>query len=339
MHAARRVADANRYNSAREWLEALPAWDGVNRLDLFFVDVCGVEDNAYHRGVGLYFWASMVARMMTPGARADMAVVLTGDQGLGKTTLLRTIGGERYGTASFHKIGEPDWCAQLRGRVIVEFDEFAGHSRAEMETIKGVLTRTHDTYRRPYQPLEETHGRGNVFAATTNEAQFLTDRGGNRRWLPVQCNHTINVDTFKAMREQYFAEAFALLLARPDLPYWLVPDAGEKQDARVVSNHWEDVLGEKIGRMPTIIRAAVLLETYCLLRPNDVNRTNRAAIFDAMRALGFVRVEWADRRQDGGRTTISGFVASTDPRVAGKIPRDRGEIVIARPESCEEMPR
>jgi len=28
-----------------EWLEALPAWDGKERLDTWLVDLCGAQDN------------------------------------------------------------------------------------------------------------------------------------------------------------------------------------------------------------------------------------------------------------------------------------------------------
>ena len=68
----------------REWLEALPAWDGTGRLDSWFPTVFRVRESG-----GLAPWASRVLplgavwRTYQPGTKIDESPVTVGDQGSG----------------------------------------------------------------------------------------------------------------------------------------------------------------------------------------------------------------------------------------------------------------
>lgn len=75
---------------------------------------------------------------------------------------------------------------KLRGMWMVELAELLATKKAkEVESIKAFLTSTVDTYRPPYGRRTEQRPRVCVFAGTTNNDHFLTDRTGNRRFLPV----------------------------------------------------------------------------------------------------------------------------------------------------------
>lgn len=69
---------------------------------------------------------------------------------------------------------------------MVELAELLATKKAkEVESIKAFLTSTVDTYRPPYGRRTEQRPRVCVFAGTTNNDHFLTDRTGNRRFLPI----------------------------------------------------------------------------------------------------------------------------------------------------------
>jgi predicted P-loop ATPase len=306
-----RAARVNSFNSAAQWLDALAPWDRVDRIAHFYSDVCGAPDTPYVRAVGIYTWLAITSRMRTPGARADMVPVLIGAQGIGKTTLGRIIGGERYGEVGLSNAGDKDWCLALRGKILVEFSELSGHSRAELETIKAVISRTVDEYRAPYERVPEPHPRGFIFFATTNERDFLNDAGGNRRWLPIDCPAPLALDVATAMREQYFAEALAIIRANEAGDYWNVPGAGEVQDEHLARDPWIDLLDEKLrnlaGDLHDKIANSAIYSALGLPADRQTGGGTGRRIAAAMRALGYKRDTWTKP----GDRKVRGFTLPT----------------------------
>ena len=87
------------------------------------------------------------------------------------------------------RIDDKDALQVLRGKWMVCFDELLAQKRADMrEMCKSFLVGRVDTFRPAYGRRMENHKRRCVFAGSTNERYFLTDRTGNRRYLPVTCN-------------------------------------------------------------------------------------------------------------------------------------------------------
>ena len=101
MHeAVDRVGELHSYHPVRDYLEALE-WDGVRRIETFFIDYLGCNDNAYTREVALCMFSAAVHRIFEPGHKFDSAIVISGAQGIGKTRLIKTLGkGKWYGELS-----------------------------------------------------------------------------------------------------------------------------------------------------------------------------------------------------------------------------------------------
>lgn len=198
------------YNAVKDYLTSLPPWDGVPRLDTLFIDYLGAEDNIYTRSVARKSLAAAVARVMTPGVKYDTMPILAGPQGIGKSTLLRMLGG-RWFSDSLSTFEGKEACEMLQGIWINEVGELNGLNRAETNAVKQFLSKVEDIFREPYGRRTGVYPRRCVFFGTTNESEFLKDKTGNRRFWPVDCG--INAPTksvFKELPEavpQIWAEA------------------------------------------------------------------------------------------------------------------------------------
>ena len=59
--------------------------------------------------------------------------------------------------------------------------------KSAIEGVKSSVTAKSDEYRGAYARESEKRYRTCVFVGTTNDAQFLVDKTGNRRFLPLEC--------------------------------------------------------------------------------------------------------------------------------------------------------
>ena len=65
------VADKRRFNPLREYIQALPEWDGVSRVDTLLIDYLGAEDSTYTRAVTRKTLVGAVQRVLQPGRKFD----------------------------------------------------------------------------------------------------------------------------------------------------------------------------------------------------------------------------------------------------------------------------
>lgn len=206
------VIERNSFHPIRNYLSGLK-WDGVNRLESLFVDYLGVEDSFYARSVARKSLVAAVARIFEPGVKYDYVPIIVGEQGIGKSTLLRKLG--RGWFSDTFKMGDgKDMYEQLQGVWLIEIGELDGLRKAEVETIKLYISKQWDTFRPAYARRVEVFKRQCVFFGTTNEEAFLRDSTGNRRFLPLRTGEIEpRLDVFKLTDEtvsQIWAEAVHL---------------------------------------------------------------------------------------------------------------------------------
>lgn len=177
------IAAKNRFNPVVDYLNSLK-WDGVKRLDTLFIDYLGAADTPYTRAVARKSFTAAVARAMTPGIKYDTMPVLTGAQGLGKTTLIQKMG-KSWFSNSIESFDGKEAAELLQGVWIVEVGEMSAYNKTDVQTIKGFLSRTEDHYRAAYARKAEKHPRRCVFFGTSNRSDYLKDPTGGRRFLPI----------------------------------------------------------------------------------------------------------------------------------------------------------
>lgn len=215
-------------------------WDGTKRLDSWLTTYLGVRENEYTRAVGRKWFISAVARGMSPGCQADHMLILEGKQGYGKSQALRILGGAYYSefsrgmtnSSSNHK----DMVATLSGKLIIEMSELATIKKADIESLKAILTTTVDDARLAYERESRGFPRTCVFAGSTNEVgqAYIADVTGARRFWPVVVGEEgpAKLELLKQDRDQLWAEAVEAYENGED--WWNVPAdlAAEEQEAR-----------------------------------------------------------------------------------------------------------
>lgn len=178
--------EKHKYNAVGQYLGALPEWDGVPRLDTLFIDYLGAEDTPYTRAATRKAFVAAVSRALMPGVKYDTMPILAGPQGIGKSTLLRLMGGDWFND-SLNSFEGKDACEMIQGSWLIEIQELNGMNRAEENQVKQFLSKTDDIFREPYGRRTGRHPRRCVFFGTTNESEFLRDKTGGRRFWPIDC--------------------------------------------------------------------------------------------------------------------------------------------------------
>ena len=173
----------HRVNKLRDYLTSLE-WDGVKRVDTLLMDYFGAEDTIYTREAVRKTLTGAVARIFRPGIKFDTMLILAGRQGLGKSTFFRRLGMDWY-SDSLQTFEGKDAAELLQGYWIIEAGELTGMTKSEMNTVKQFLSKEDDVYRASYGRRTEKHLRRCIIVGTTNEAEFLKDYTGGRRFWPV----------------------------------------------------------------------------------------------------------------------------------------------------------
>ena len=211
-----RVARENSFHAIRNFFESLPKWDGVERADNIFIKFLGAEDSRYTREITRHFLFGAIARALYPGCDFQSVVILQGAQGIGKSRLLRMLGGKHgvnpkgdsWHIALRDQLDDSHAVDAMRKGWIVEIEEFAAASRADVNSMKGVLSADDVTRRFAYDRHAKTIKAHWIFAATCNDDAPLRDQTGNRRFLPIKC-HNKESTIVEGMDAEYIRQVWS----------------------------------------------------------------------------------------------------------------------------------
>nr|WP_319488496.1 virulence-associated E family protein [uncultured Caproiciproducens sp.] len=171
------------FNEVKDYLTGLQ-WDGMPRLDTLFIDYFGSADTPYIRAVTRKAFTAAVARTMTPGVKFDVMTVISGKQGIGKSTLLRKMS-RGWFTDGIRSFEGKEASELVQGVWLVEIGELEAFRRSDINRVKQFLSQQMDRYRAAYAKNVKECPRCCVFFGTTNNREYLQDKTGNRRFWPV----------------------------------------------------------------------------------------------------------------------------------------------------------
>lgn len=188
LDALQKVADDRARHPVQEYLNNLPAWDRVPRVDTLLIDYLGAEDTDYVRQVTRKTLCGAIYRILYPGCKFDTMLVLNGPQGIGKSTLISKLGKSWFNDSmSLSDTKDKTAAEKLQGYWILEIGELAGMRKTDIETLRSFITRQDDVFRASYGRRTVSHKRQCIFIGTTNaEDGYLRDQQGNRRFWDVK---------------------------------------------------------------------------------------------------------------------------------------------------------
>lgn len=300
------AAHDNGFHPLRDYLTRLQ-WDGEERVDGWLSTYLDADDSDYVANVGRWWLVSCVARALRPGCQVDHMLVLEGDQGAGKSSAVRILGGDYY-LGSLPDFRDRKAAAEsLAGRWIVEVGELDALRGSAATRVKDFLSQTVDHFRPAYGRLAITRPRECVFVGTTNEGAYLSDPTGGRRFWPVRVGRLYREDLLRN-RDQLWAEAVHLY--RTGTQWWPdeshTPLISEQQESRFQVDDWEPTVASWCRAQPEFTIGEVLSDALKI----DIGKWDRAAQIRVGAILHRLGYGSRQVRRDGARVRLYSATAS-----------------------------
>jgi GTPase SAR1 family protein len=281
-------------NPLRDYFARLE-WDGVPRVHRLLTGYCGAEGHErYLETISRKFFIGATARALNPGCQMDTCLVLHGPQGVGKTSLVRVLGGE-FATETKVDVHSKDAVMITSSSWLVELSELASVRQGDIEPVRAFLTVKVDRIRLPYAKVVGEYPRRCAFVGTTNDAQALSDVDGNRRFW-VASVKTVDLKGLERDRDQLWAEAKHLYEAGHQ--WWLTPEEQRTSDAenRVYQNEnpIEQHVEEWVARQKVLVVSLTTFEvaTQVLnMLPAQVTEPVLRNIGRSMKQMGWLRTK------------------------------------------------
>jgi predicted P-loop ATPase len=294
-----RLCLQNAFNPVLDYLDSLK-WDRKPRLDGWLTTYLGAEDDKLNRAFGSKTLIAGVRRVRKPGCKFDNALMLEGEQGVGKSRTVQILAGEWYRDEEIISKGNREVQELTCSVWLYEMSELVGLNKRDVEHVKNFTSRTHDSARGVWGRVLADQPRTCVFIGTCNRSDYLTDDTGNRRFWPVPVGK-IDLRALERDRDQLWAEASErerlgeAITLEPE--FW--DDAATLAASRLADDPWDQILAP-VERMPITVqgkfsrefgemRAASdwLLRDILDLNPTSVSGASSKRLAACMRRLGW----------------------------------------------------
>ena len=252
----------NRYDPLVGYLDALE-WDGKPRIDSLLTDYLGADPSEYNIAVMRTFLQGAVHRAYNPGCKFDYMPVLIGGQGEGKSTFFKYLSCNDAwydDNFNFKNLDNKAVIEAMSGKWILEMGEMDTLKKDAVtaDALKAFITSQSDRYRTPFARRPEDRKRQCVFCGTSNDANFLKDRTGNRRYLPIDTHKTkATKDIFNEQEArpefiQAIAEAVHIYKQDPSkppvLPKNVALDAIKAQSEHLEEDPWVQLIDDYLSK-------------------------------------------------------------------------------------------
>lgn len=174
------------FSSVYDWIES-KKWDGKQRLWDIGSKVFGVDNPSVNKSIGIWIINLVGGAYGVDTGKFQYTLDIIGNQGTGKTSFLKRLGGQYY-TDQFMTFTKKDDFEVMMKNLIVNDDEMQVTAFSKDKVFKKFVSTNEFSYRPAYGRNNVTKLRHFVIARTSNDSSYLTDIGGNRRIIPVILN-------------------------------------------------------------------------------------------------------------------------------------------------------
>ena len=220
------------YHSVCSYLDALPLWDGHDHIDALFRRITTDEQQLlWLRRWLLGMVAQVQGRLGTYG-NSVCPLLISRRQGWGKSQFAKLLVPpelQMFYTDTFNLAQEETCLRRMVSYWLINVDELDRFSVRRMATLKNMVQLAGISLKRAHRGQMEELERMASFIATSNRRYLLRDETGSRRFICIELESPIDVDT-PIDHAQLYAQALAAL------------DAGERNwfddaETRLIEAH------------------------------------------------------------------------------------------------------
>ena len=201
----------DQYNPISEYFESLEQWDGEDHIKNLCSYVKTNDDNAFLYHMEKWFTRAVLCALEKEKINKHCLVLANTIQNSGKSTYLRFFIPRKLMNYLSEDIGlDKDSRIKLCKNLIINLDELSILAKADINSLKAFISKTHINERLPYARKEEYLERICSFVGSTNKTDFLTDESGSVRWIifevteKINFNYSLEIDIDKAWSQAYF---------------------------------------------------------------------------------------------------------------------------------------
>lgn len=222
---------SRKFNPFKEYLFSLPKWDKkTDWIELFLRQIYLKEEKQRSylvKGFKKWFVALVVSLIKDEPDRKYInhsCLVLVGGQGKYKSSFLESIVPPhlrmKYFYGSNFQVHNKDHEKYLAFKILIDLDELAAFNKTDIESMKSKITQPQIVVRLPYTKADIHLKRRASFCGSINNAQFLKDDSGSRRFLIIETPGITLDESFDI--DRIYSQA--LFLFRDGFKYWFDSD-------------------------------------------------------------------------------------------------------------------
>ncbi|MBP8887708.1 MAG: virulence-associated E family protein [Flavobacterium sp.] len=201
----------SQYNPISEYFENLEDWDGEDHIKNLCSYVKTNDDNAFLYHMEKWFTRAVLCALEKEKINKHCLVLANTIQNSGKSTYLRFFIPRKLMNYLSEDIGlDKDSRIKLCKNLIINLDELSILAKADINSLKAFISKTHINERLPYARKAEYLERICSFVGSTNKTDFLTDESGSVRWIifevteKINFNYSMEINIDKVWSQAYF---------------------------------------------------------------------------------------------------------------------------------------
>ncbi|WP_055073888.1 VapE domain-containing protein [Pseudanabaena sp. 'Roaring Creek'] len=240
-----------------------------------------------------------VKRVYELGSQHDTVLILKGKQGFFKTSFFRELASINWFTTINLINYNADELMVCHSKWLIELGECEETIKPHaMGKLKAFITKTVDSYRKPYAKNPIDIPRQFILVGSTNRDKFLVDTTGNRRFWVTEIHQKIDINWVRTNRDLIWAAAFKAY--KNNFSTYLDDDEQNKSDSlnnskNLLEDMWKEKISEWTLSQTTPFTLGDVL-TKCLNIPAKTwKRSDEARVTSILDTLGFPKPKTSTR--------------------------------------------